>query len=262
VISNNNISDTAGASDYGIELNSGYNAVTGNVIRNAKYGIILSGLMFVQDHNQISSNLIENSSRSIFVQAATNAANYLNIVSNTFIHTGAATGQVGVYLGGDCKYSNVSGNLMKGPGIGVGNGYGVFLDGAGSFVNVSGNRMSDWDYGLGLFSAAAHTFTDITLSGNDCTKDMPAPISLINVGGSATAGARIIQMWNNTSNGIDYNVLDKATSRLMMWSSAFATPESNVTAAIGSLYFDLNGGAGTTMYVKETGAGNTGWVGK
>lgn len=40
------------------------------------------------------------------------------------------------------------------------------------------------------------------------------------------------------------------------------SPESSVTAGIGSIYLRTDGGAGTSMYVKESGAGNTGWVGK
>jgi len=41
-----------------------------------------------------------------------------------------------------------------------------------------------------------------------------------------------------------------------------ATPEGVIGAAIGSLCINRNGGAGTTFFVKQTGAGNTGWVGK
>jgi hypothetical protein len=40
------------------------------------------------------------------------------------------------------------------------------------------------------------------------------------------------------------------------------TPESAVTAPVGSLYVRTDGGSGTTLYVKETGTGNTGWVAK
>lgn len=40
------------------------------------------------------------------------------------------------------------------------------------------------------------------------------------------------------------------------------TPETFVTAAVGSLYLQTNGGANTTLYVKESGTGNTGWVAK
>ncbi len=41
------------------------------------------------------------------------------------------------------------------------------------------------------------------------------------------------------------------------------TPEGSVTASPGSLYLNTAGGAGTTLYVKQSGsATNTGWVGK
>lgn len=40
------------------------------------------------------------------------------------------------------------------------------------------------------------------------------------------------------------------------------TPESVVTAPIGSVFTRLDGGAGTTFYYKESGAGNTGWIAK
>ena len=40
------------------------------------------------------------------------------------------------------------------------------------------------------------------------------------------------------------------------------TPESAVIAPIGSMYMRSDGVAGTSMYVKESGTGNTGWVGK
>lgn len=40
------------------------------------------------------------------------------------------------------------------------------------------------------------------------------------------------------------------------------TPEGAVSAGVGSLFLRTDGGAGTTLYVKESGTGNTGWVGK
>lgn len=44
--------------------------------------------------------------------------------------------------------------------------------------------------------------------------------------------------------------------------SGAGTPESAVTAPVGSLFMRTNGGANTTLYVKESGSGNTGWVAK
>ena len=44
--------------------------------------------------------------------------------------------------------------------------------------------------------------------------------------------------------------------------SGSGSPETQITAAVGSLYLRTNGGANTTLYVKESGTGNTGWVAK
>lgn len=46
------------------------------------------------------------------------------------------------------------------------------------------------------------------------------------------------------------------------WSSGNGTPEGVVTAPIGSLYSNTAGGALTTLYVKTSGVGNTGWTAK
>lgn len=40
------------------------------------------------------------------------------------------------------------------------------------------------------------------------------------------------------------------------------SPEGVVTAPVGTLYRRRDGGATTTLYVKESGTGNTGWVAK
>lgn len=61
------------------------------------------------------------------------------------------------------------------------------------------------------------------------------------------------------------NVLS-VTSGLNIGTARYRTgagsPEGVVTAPVGSLYTRTDGGAGTTLYVKESGTGNTGWVAK
>ena len=44
--------------------------------------------------------------------------------------------------------------------------------------------------------------------------------------------------------------------------SGAGTPESAVTAGIGSVWYRNNGGSSTTLYIKESGTSNTGWVAK
>lgn len=51
-------------------------------------------------------------------------------------------------------------------------------------------------------------------------------------------------------------------SNTLLIASGVGTPEGSVTAPVGSIYLRTNGGANTSFYVKETGTGSTGWVGK
>ena len=44
--------------------------------------------------------------------------------------------------------------------------------------------------------------------------------------------------------------------------SGTGNPNGVITANPGSLYLNISGGAGTSLYVKESGTSNTGWVGK
>lgn len=60
---------------------------------------------------------------------------------------------------------------------------------------------------------------------------------------------------NTAGKGIDFG-------SSVLWRTGAGTPEGAVTAAVGSLYTDTAGGANTTLYVKESGVGNTGWVAK
>jgi len=46
------------------------------------------------------------------------------------------------------------------------------------------------------------------------------------------------------------------------WITGSGTPEGAVSAPVGSLFSRTDGGAGTSLYVKESGSGNTGWIGK
>lgn len=57
-----------------------------------------------------------------------------------------------------------------------------------------------------------------------------------------------------------YSVSPNATG--VIWTSGSGTPQGVVTAAVGSLFTRTDGGANTTLYVKESGTGNTGWVAK
>lgn len=63
------------------------------------------------------------------------------------------------------------------------------------------------------------------------------------------------------SAGSNYTLTGKLFSNDQFYSGS-GSPEGSVTARIGSIYQRSDGGASTTLYVKESGTGNTGWVAK
>lgn len=75
---------------------------------------------------------------------------------------------------------------------------------------------------------------------------------LITISGSTFTYTRIKMIAN------EYMFETTATGDLI----GTGSPEGVVTASPGSTYRNRSGGAGTSVYFKETGAGNTGWVGK
>ena len=70
-----------------------------------------------------------------------------------------------------------------------------------------------------------------------------------------------------TKNGTLSLALEKDTGiiRLATGAKLFnqtGNPEGAITAPVGSLFLRTDGGASTTLYVKESGVGNTGWIAK
>jgi hypothetical protein len=65
-----------------------------------------------------------------------------------------------------------------------------------------------------------------------------------------------------SSAGSSRNAEFHTTETGLNWGSGSGSPEGVRTAPIGSLYTRTDGGASTTLYVKESGTGNTGWIAK
>lgn len=61
------------------------------------------------------------------------------------------------------------------------------------------------------------------------------------------------------SKGIKVDLEQKIWIGKIFISAGTGTPESRIAANIGSMYLRTDGGGGTTLYVKESGTGTTGW---
>jgi hypothetical protein len=92
-------------------------------------------------------------------------------------------------------------------------------------------------------------------------------------GNITSTGGNITSAGNYTAQGLGQGIVHCSNVGVFSSSSTITisgctiragagTPEGVVTAAMGSLFLRTDGGASTTLYVKTSGAGNTGWTAK
>lgn len=84
---------------------------------------------------------------------------------------------------------------------------------------------------------------------------------IIMVPSASTVDAAVADLLSSSGFGTSiYPARIEVTSAGIKLLSGSGTPEASVIASVGSIYLRTAGGAGTSVYFKETGAGNTGWV--
>lgn len=120
-------------------------------------------------------------------------------------------------------------------------------------------------------NAAAITANSSSIADNAADIATNAAAITANTGNTSTNTGNITtnttDIGTNTTNigtnstNIGTNTTNIATINSWLVRGA-GTPEGVVTAVVGVLYQRTDGGASTTLYVKESGTGNTGWVAK
>jgi len=110
------------------------------------------------------------------------------------------------------------------------------------------NDAQTWRAGLAGSSADRYIIRDVTNTTDVVRIDVGATLDSIYIGSDRVKIGGASQFVEHSDGG--------------RWYSGTGTPESSVTAPVGSLYTRTDGGASTTLYVKESGSGNTGWIAK
>jgi len=84
---------------------------------------------------------------------------------------------------------------------------------------------------------------------------------VVDIDGNLVPASNNVYTLGSSSSGWDaINVAYGSTaSQTVSYTSGSVAPETNVSANVGSLYTNNSGTSGQTLYVKETGTGNTGW---
>jgi hypothetical protein len=194
----------------------------------------------------------------------------------------SASGEVALTSGGTQRLrSTSSGVTVTGPltvGAGVIHDYGSGQLGIGSgshyafssgFSATGLLRVSTSGLGNGNFVQIRPIAANTGLWENGTTAQA---IYVANTYTSATSYEAAGIRWSSnvaifgpvkgSGGGSSRNAQYHTTETGVYWSSGSGSPESVVTAPVGSIYTRTDGGAATTLYIKESGTGNTGWIAK
>lgn len=129
-------------------------------------------------------------------------------------------------------------------------------DGVLAIRNAAAGTMTRILFGPGDNTAPALSFSGTTVQATD------------GLGALTTFSASTIELGNASdttiarsgSGRVSIEGNDIITAATII--SGTGSPEGVVTAVVGRLYLRTDGGVGTTLYVKESGSGNTGWAAK
>jgi hypothetical protein len=170
----------------------------------------------------------------------------------------------------------ITGTLTVGAGSIQDLGSGQLILGVGSHYAASGGffattllRVSSSGLGGGNFTQLRVIAANTGLFENSTN---PHALYVANTYTSSTSyeaagirwssNAAIFGPVKGSGGGSSRNASYHTTETGVNWSSGSGSPESVVTAPVGSLYTRTDGGASTTLYIKESGTGNTGWIAK
>lgn len=302
--------------------------ITGNHINALDYGVRLK----YRRQNVIANNYFYTPRitetnlalpAGIYLEAAADNA----ISNNQFLEIGFyvsnSNASVGIYIGPDCSYTNITGCQFGNGGIGIyadptnvqpvqaiGCMFGAQKTGAwatmvpvvdaGGTVAILSNvddfaRRGTVALRSKRTSATQYPRLDVVSERSDFASNTTGQLGAVRFLGYDSAGSEQpasqittdwqdnaaaskdaeLSIWVQTANtntqALRVAGNEKQVRIPTSWSfnvgnagihSGTGSPEGVVTAVVGSLFLRTNGGAATTLYVKESGTGNTGWVAK
>ena len=239
----------------------------------------------VQHHQTYANNLIRIENNNFediaYIPIRTVDAKNTWITSNEIVgQIGAgATCLYGIY-GDNLDFAFIDNNILSGF-----QQDGIFVFGGAIRLNIVNNKINDVGlaatntyYNINMFNCGTSTVVGNKLAGNDNQANVPKAYILLNgctevttSGNSYHAGSYGTSIIEISGGSTLLNLYDNGgvTNKGLFVTSGLpgiiygaGTPEGAVVANVGSIYMRTDGGAGTSMYVKESGASNTGWVGK
>lgn len=230
------LSNVGGGSDpySGISIYASETVVANNVIQGpatfAGIGIGSGGIGQIVTGNRINFGTHSNTSCD-GINTDTNTSNYGTIAGNSI----SGTHRSGVRLSHACVGMSICNNVSNGASTSA-----YITTAAISSCSFVGNVGISHTHYL-LHDNNVGTTSKCVLVGNSSDG-----------GGFGAVSATFLADCQSYATG-------NGTTGVVTGS---ASPESSITAPVGWLYLRTGGGASTTLYVKESGTGNTGWVAK
>ena len=258
VIDGNRFLDLVGTIRYGIELTAGSSVISNNMITGAIRGISASSTTQNLDNLTITGNNVTATTNGLFLQVGVGLQGRNIVVSGNYFNASVA-----IQIARDVKNLTISSNVLVGLSPTFASGRGVYIDtpAADAYVFITGNTIVNVQRPYVIYSASATTFNYLFATNNNLSlAGSNANSSVWTIEGAAVIGTAVISANNiNPSTiGFEYSVVNQSSNIRIQYGTS--TPEGAITAGIGSLFINKSGGTGTTLYVKQTGTGNTGWA--
>lgn len=158
--------------------------------------------------------------------------------------------------------------------FGTGSDLEIYHDGSNSYIKDTGTGILKYTSNLATSfgtileientNSASTSGAFVQFNGAGVTSDAHVPsvgnlFDMLVVKSNQKVSATI------GSTGSAYNAIkmyDNANTAGGSIMTGSGSPEGAVSATVGSLFMRTDGGTGTSLYVKESGTGNTGWVAK
>ena len=232
------------------------------------YGLANSGLYWDGTRLMLNSTI----GTSAFYLLGQNTMNTLVVQPHPSVSSAYKTFVVNSTIGTEQFSIGRNGNInISNPPVTIGStkltstGYEVY-SGATLVGNVGQSTHFGGGGAIGILGASGRP---VRIGGTGIGANMDGPVTIKGPGStSATFNGRgenssNVATWTSRDDGLfTAQKLSITSTTGPTWTSGTGSPEGVVTAPVGSIYSRTDGGAGTSLYVKESGAGNTGWVGK
>lgn len=252
-IRGNTIYNNTGTAIEGFVSNAN---ISGNTIANHPTGWGVKW-KFGQRVTIAGNTISDTGEEGIYYERAYNSVIDGNTINNTQKHGIFVTGTSTSSATKSRKVA-ITGNSVSSPGLLADNAYsGIYLDANANTSTITGNTVSAGTAGNLPLHAIHAVDSTVFASNNHTTGGAKSGNSEVNIGGVA------LPSFIPSPNVMSHTYVPRLYLPGLPFVTAGAgSPEGAQSAPVGSVWLRTDGGVGTTMYVKQTGTGNTGWAAK